>query len=286
MSARGRRCQAQRGLGRRRPLAAPRSGPRSARGGGRLRPRQPRLDPRLGAPAGGDRRARPGDRARHAGLRRSRQAQGLPVHDRGLLAAPRRARSSSSGCSGRTSSSTTSAGPGACTGRPNNPDAYASTTLVDTGILYGYSWHAMARLWRTRGRRRALLRDDDPLRACASALKRGQPGRCPKRRSSSSTGPTRTGAPSGRSCASTAPARRARWNRWGRRCARLTGRRWSSGAAHDPYIKVEYAEKQRQTFPDAEVVVLPESGHWPMWDAPQEIEAAVVPFLARQLGGG
>ena len=54
--------------------------------------------------------------------------------------------------------------------------------------------------------------------------------------------------------------------------------------AHDPYIKVEYAEQQKQTFPDAEVVVLEESGHWPMWDAPEEMEAAIVPFLARQLG--
>jgi pimeloyl-ACP methyl ester carboxylesterase len=54
--------------------------------------------------------------------------------------------------------------------------------------------------------------------------------------------------------------------------------------AHDPYIKVKYAEQQRQTFPDAEVVILDESGHWPMWDAPDETEAAIVPFLARQLG--
>jgi pimeloyl-ACP methyl ester carboxylesterase len=54
---------------------------------------------------------------------------------------------------------------------------------------------------------------------------------------------------------------------------------------HDPYIKVEYAEQQKQTFPRAEVVVLDESGHWPMWDAPEKVEAAVVPFLARQLDG-
>jgi pimeloyl-ACP methyl ester carboxylesterase len=55
---------------------------------------------------------------------------------------------------------------------------------------------------------------------------------------------------------------------------------------HDPYIKVEYAEQQRRTFPAARVVVLEQSGHWPMWDAPEEVEAAVVPFLAGQLGAG
>jgi pimeloyl-ACP methyl ester carboxylesterase len=53
---------------------------------------------------------------------------------------------------------------------------------------------------------------------------------------------------------------------------------------HDPYIKVEYAEQQRETFSQAEVVVLEESGHWPMWDAPDEVAAALVPFMARGLG--
>ncbi len=57
---------------------------------------------------------------------------------------------------------------------------------------------------------------------------------------------------------------------------------WGS---HDPYIKVEQAQRQRETFPGAEVVLLEHSGHWPMWDAPEQLEAAVVPFLTRQLAG-
>ena len=30
-----------------------------------------------------------------------------------------------------------------------HPDALASVTLIDTGILPGYSWHRLARIWRT-----------------------------------------------------------------------------------------------------------------------------------------
>jgi pimeloyl-ACP methyl ester carboxylesterase len=52
---------------------------------------------------------------------------------------------------------------------------------------------------------------------------------------------------------------------------------------HDPYLKVEQAERQRDTFPRAEVVVLEDSGHWPMWDAPDELADVVVPFLERQM---
>jgi pimeloyl-ACP methyl ester carboxylesterase len=49
----------------------------------------------------------------------------------------------------------------------------------------------------------------------------------------------------------------------------------------DPYLPVAYAERQRETFPRAEVVVLDGSGHWPMLDDPAGLEAAVLPFLER-----
>jgi pimeloyl-ACP methyl ester carboxylesterase len=50
------------------------------------------------------------------------------------------------------------------------------------------------------------------------------------------------------------------------------------GAA-DPYIPVEQAERQREPFPRAEVVVLERSGHWPFVDDPDAVEQAVVAFL-------
>jgi pimeloyl-ACP methyl ester carboxylesterase len=54
--------------------------------------------------------------------------------------------------------------------------------------------------------------------------------------------------------------------------------------AHDPYIGVEHAERQREAFGQAEVRILPEAGHWPFADDPGGVESAVLPFLRAQLG--
>jgi pimeloyl-ACP methyl ester carboxylesterase len=164
-----------------------------------------------------------------------------------------------------------------------NPDAYASATLVDTGVLVDYKWHAMAKIWRTPVLGELFVKATT-RGALKSALKRGQPRPLPEEafelfyRASKDKGTQRAVLRLYRSSPVNAleelgpPLREL--NRptlvvWGK---------------HDPYIKVEQAEAQRQTFSDAEVVVLEDSGHWPMWDAPEEIEAAIVPFLARQLG--
>ncbi|HYZ07301.1 MAG TPA: alpha/beta hydrolase [Pseudonocardiaceae bacterium] len=56
--------------------------------------------------------------------------------------------------------------------------------------------------------------------------------------------------------------------------------------ARDPYVPVRYAQRQRETFPHAEVVVLDDSGHWPMIDHPVAAEQAVLPFLMGALTAG
>jgi hypothetical protein len=48
----------------------------------------------------------------------------------------------------------------------------------------------------------------------------------------------------------------------------------------DPYLPVRYAEQQRETFPRAEVLVLSDSGHWPMIDHPAAVEAPVLRSLS------
>jgi pimeloyl-ACP methyl ester carboxylesterase len=53
--------------------------------------------------------------------------------------------------------------------------------------------------------------------------------------------------------------------------------------AHDPFVSVEQAANQRESFPRAEVVVLDDSGHWPFLDDPDRAAAAIVPFLRGQL---
>ncbi len=55
--------------------------------------------------------------------------------------------------------------------------------------------------------------------------------------------------------------------------------------AKDPFIGVEFAERQRDFFDVRDIVILPESGHWPFQDDPQPVAAAVLPFLREQLQG-
>jgi pimeloyl-ACP methyl ester carboxylesterase len=165
----------------------------------------------------------------------------------------------------------------------DNPGAYGSATLVDTGILYGYSWHALAKLWRTPGVGE-LFFAMTTRGAMRMALKRGQPRPLPEEafelfyRANKDRGTQRAIL---RLYRASPPSAIEPLGPPLRELNRPTLVVWG---AHDPYIKVEQAERQKVTFPDAEVVVLEESGHWPMWDAPEEIEAAIIPFLARQLG--
>jgi len=53
--------------------------------------------------------------------------------------------------------------------------------------------------------------------------------------------------------------------------------------AKDPYLGVEYAERQREFFDVGDVVILPDSGHWPFQDDPERVAQAVLPFLREQL---
>jgi len=54
---------------------------------------------------------------------------------------------------------------------------------------------------------------------------------------------------------------------------------------HDPYLPVQLANRQREVFPNAQVVVLEQSGHWPFADDPAGVAEVVVPFLRHMLGG-
>jgi pimeloyl-ACP methyl ester carboxylesterase len=159
-----------------------------------------------------------------------------------------------------------------------HPQRVASLTLIDTGLLFDYRWHRIARLWRTplvgellmagitrrvfvraltspprglplafveqmyanfdRGTRRAVLR----LYRAA-----GQPG-------------ARASALAAVLRAIPAPALVI----WGK---------------HDPYLPAALAPRQREAFPGAEVVVLEESGHWPFIDAPQPVADRLTAFL-------
>jgi pimeloyl-ACP methyl ester carboxylesterase len=159
------------------------------------------------------------------------------------------------------------------------PDALASITLIDTGILPGYRWHKLARIWRTpvlgelfqatatrpafrfllnRNEPRGLPRDfveamydhyDRRTRKAVLALYRDtdDPG---------SAAPELTKL--------LAPRDIPALVIWGE---------------HDAYLPSSYAERQREAFPSADVHVLPASGHWPFADAPDTVERLLTEFL-------
>lgn len=161
------------------------------------------------------------------------------------------------------------------------PDAVASVTLIDTGLMPGYRWHSLARIWRTpvageifqatatrplfrllvnRGEPRGLPRDfvetmydhyDRRTRRAVLKLYRATPD------------------PGGMS----------------ENLIELFRPRdipalviWGEG---DAYLPASFAHEQEKAFPSAEVHVLPASGHWPYADAPETVERLLVDFLSR-----
>ena len=54
--------------------------------------------------------------------------------------------------------------------------------------------------------------------------------------------------------------------------------------ARDPYLGPTWPRRQKQVFPSARIVMLPDSGHWPFIDNPDEVNAHVLPFLREMTG--
>ena len=176
-------------------------------------------------------------------------------------------------------------GPWGLSWAAQRPEMLASMTLINTGVLPGYRWHYMARLWRTPGIGE-LVQAMTTRASARLLLKHGNPRGLPRdfidRMYDDYDAATRRAV-----------------LRLYRATPHLGGlaREWSSilrpldvpalviWGARDPYIGVEYAPRQREAFPSAEIVVLPDSGHWPYADNPIAVRDTLVPFLERQQPG-
>jgi pimeloyl-ACP methyl ester carboxylesterase len=164
-----------------------------------------------------------------------------------------------------------------------NPERFASVTLINTGALKGYRWHKFARIWQT-----PILGELFQLTTTRSmfeaAMNRDNPKPLP-------------------------PAfvdRVMRYADWNHRRAVLAlyratrdTERYFGGlapklreldrpacvvwGAADKYLPVRFAQQQLETFPRAEVHVLPNLGHWPFVDDPEAVLGVVIPFLQRQV---
>jgi pimeloyl-ACP methyl ester carboxylesterase len=166
-----------------------------------------------------------------------------------------------------------------------NPLGLASLTLINTGILRGYRWHYMARIWRT-----PILGELQQLITTRAGFRMGISVGCPKglpldfvnRMYDDMDWGTRrailklyraTGDLDNRSQA------------LGTMLAPLNPPTLVVWGAADPYLPARFAEQQKEVFRQAQVVLLPQSGHFPFADDPQGVADAVVPFLRRQLTG-
>ena len=169
-------------------------------------------------------------------------------------------------------------GPWGLTWAADHPDRFASVTLVNTGVLRGYRWHYLARIWRTPVLGEAFMRMGT-LPAFRLLLRHGNPRGLPRevieRMYSDFQDPAVQRAVL-RLYRATDTAASAHLHQRLRSLDRPALVVWG---ARDPYLPVRYARRQREAFPQAEVVVLDDSGHWPMIDHPVAVEQAVLPFL-------
>jgi pimeloyl-ACP methyl ester carboxylesterase len=160
-----------------------------------------------------------------------------------------------------------------------HPDAVASVTLIDTGLLPGYRWHILARIWRTpvlgelfqaittRPAFRFLLNRKEPRGLPREFIEAMYDHYDSRTRKAVLALYRATDDPGGMSealvglfAAREIPALVI----WGE---------------HDAYLPWSYAARQREAFPAAEVHVLPASGHWPFADAPETAERLLREFL-------
>ena len=160
-------------------------------------------------------------------------------------------------------------------------DRLAGLTLIDIGILPGYKWHRLARVWRTpvlgeifqatatRSAFRFLVNRDEPRGLPRPFIERMYDhfDRRTKRAVLKLYRATdEPGSPD--------PELLAALRERGELPTLVI---WGAG---DAYLSFSYAERQREFFPSAEVNVLPHSGHWPFADAPEEVERLLLAFLA------
>jgi len=164
-----------------------------------------------------------------------------------------------------------------------HPERWASVVLINVGVLPGYTWHALAKRWRTpvlgelvqawipRSAWRRMMQQSNPkglppefvdkmyddydraTRRAVLKLYRATPD---------------PGKAAGERGKAIAALRKPALVVWG---------------AQDPYIGVEFAERQREFFAVESVAILPDSGHWPFQDDPTRVADVVLPFLERQL---
>jgi len=167
-----------------------------------------------------------------------------------------------------------------------HPERVASVLPVNTGVFVDYKWHILARIWQTPVAGELFMATTTRF-AFRTLIKRGQQKRpLPREFVDSMYGnfdrdtrhavlqhyraERRPQADARRAADALRPHDIPALVVWG---------------ARDPYLGLDLAEAQKQAFPSARLVVIPDSGHWPFIDNPEEAASHMLPFLREQTGG-
>lgn len=165
-----------------------------------------------------------------------------------------------------------------------HPEAFASVTLINTGVLPDYRWHRFAKIWRTpvlgelfqltatRGAVRQLVGRENPRLTVAEVDRIYD--------ANAGWGTKRAVLKLYRAT----PAKDARGPIEALRpLDRPALVLWGSA---DAYLPWQLAARQREAFPSAKVEVLDGLGHWAFREDPAQIAEHVVPFLQAQVAQG
>lgn len=162
------------------------------------------------------------------------------------------------------------------------PARLASLTMINIGLMPGYRWHYLARIWRMPLLGELFFATITRF-AFGLSLKHGNPRGLPK-------------AMVDRMYRDLDRGTKRAVLRLYRASDNLGQMTETLGAlfrqldvpalviwgAADPYVPVHYAERQREFFPRARVVILEGSGHWPFADDPKAVADVLLPFLQDQ----
>jgi pimeloyl-ACP methyl ester carboxylesterase len=173
-------------------------------------------------------------------------------------------------------------GPFAAAWAADHPGAVASVTFINTGVLKDYRWHRMARIWRTPILGELSMRAVNP-RVVTAALARENPGLSSAwvRTIAGHLLPAKTRRAVLRLYRSTRPGDMdqlvARLRQHDHDALVLFGDR-------DAYIPVEQARRQVESFPRADIRILPGLGHWCWLEDTDRVAAELLPVLRHRLG--
>lgn len=170
----------------------------------------------------------------------------------------------------------------AATWAAEHPDRVASVTFINTGVLIGYRWHRLARVWRTPLLGELMMRLTTPT-VGRLVIGHDNPGLSAQWADIVA----RHLAPPQTKRAVLRLYRSSQTREIEKLVPRLRERDHDAlvvfGDA-DVYIPVEQAGRQRQPFPRAEIRVLTGVGHWSWLEQPDQVAAHLVPFLRQRVG--